>query len=146
VPTTVFFYGLQPYQEVPIAIEPGKVMLVKFLTIGDVDSDGEVTVFFELNGQPREVKVPDRKRVVPKVERAKADPANPKQVGAPMPGKVTLVTVILGQAVAKGTKLLAIEAMKMESSVYAPCDGKVARIHVQGGTMVSSGDLIVEIE
>ena len=71
IPTTIFFYGLQPYQEVPIEIEPGKVLLVKFLTVGDADADGNVTVFFELNGQPREVKVPDRKRTVTKVERSK---------------------------------------------------------------------------
>jgi pyruvate carboxylase len=146
VPTTVFFYGLQPYQEVPIEIEPGKVLLVKFLTIGDVDPDGMVTVFFELNGQPREVKVPDRKRAVKKEERAKADQGNPKHVGAPMPGKVTAVAVSLGQTITKGTKLLAIEAMKMETSVYSPRDGKVAKINVQAGTLVSTGDLLVEME
>src|SRR5580692_2543644 len=56
IPTPAFFYGMQPYVEWPIEIEPGKTLLVKFLTIGDADADGMVTVFFELNGQPREVK------------------------------------------------------------------------------------------
>ena len=84
IPTTVFFYGLQPYQEVPIEIESGKTLLVKFITVGDTDPDGDVTVFFELNGQPREVKVPDRKRAVTKVERPKADASKiPKHVGRP---------------------------------------------------------------
>jgi pyruvate carboxylase len=146
VPTTVFFYGLQPYQEVPIEIEPGKTLIVKFLTIGDPDPDGLVTVFFELNGQPREVKVPDRKRGPVKVERPKADPQNNKHVGAPMPGKISAVTVSLGQAIQKGHKLLAIEAMKMESAVYSPRDGKIAKIDVQPGNLVATGDLLVEIE
>jgi pyruvate carboxylase len=146
VPTTAFFYGLQPYQEIAIEIEPGKNLLVKFLTVGDTDPDGNVTVFFELNGQPREVKVPDRKRAVTKVERPKADKSNPGHVGAPMPGKVTAVSVAVGQAVTKGTKLLAIEAMKMETSVYSPRDGKVKRIEVSPGNTVATGDLIVEIE
>src|SRR6185436_15463666 len=76
IPTRAFFYGLQPYQEMPIEIEPGKSLIVKFLTVGDPDTEGNVTVFFELNGQPREVKVPDRKRTLVKVERPKADPQN----------------------------------------------------------------------
>jgi pyruvate carboxylase len=146
VPTPAFFYGLQPYQEVPIEIEPGKTLVVKFLTVGDPDADGMVTVFFELNGQPREVKVPDRKRGTAKVERPKADPQNAKHVGAPMPGKVSSVSVSLGQTIQKGTRLLAIEAMKMETAVYSPRDGKVAKIDVQPGTLVATGDLLVEME
>ncbi|MGN6368354.1 MAG: pyruvate carboxylase [Phycisphaerae bacterium] len=146
IPTTAFFYGLQPYQEIPIEIEPGKTILVRFLTVGDPDPDGMVTVFFELNGQPREVKVPDRKRVITKVERPKADSMNPKHVGAPMPGKVTAVSVSLGQTITKGAKLLSIEAMKMETAVYSPREGKIAKIDVQPGTLVAAGDLLIEIE
>jgi len=146
IPTPAFFYGLTAYQEVPIEIEPGKTLAVKFLTVGDPDPDGLVTVFFELNGQPREVKVPDRKRGVVKVERAKADAQNPKHVGAPMPGKISALAVSLGQSVTKGTKLLAIEAMKMETAVYSPRDGKITKIDVQPGNLVSTGDLLVEIE
>ncbi len=145
IPTTAFFYGLKPYQEVPIEIEPGKTLMVKFLTIGDPDADGLVTVFFELNGQPRDVKVPDRSRTVTKVERPKAEAGNAGHIGAPMPGKVTAVNVSLGQAIAKGAKLLSIEAMKMESAVYSPRDGKVAKIHVQPRNLVATGDLLVEI-
>jgi pyruvate carboxylase len=146
VPTPAFFYGLEPYQEIPIEMEPGKTLLVKFLTIGDPDADGLVTVFFELNGQPREVKVPDRKRGTVKVERPKADPQNPKHVGAPMPGKVSSVSVSLGQSIQKGTRLLAIEAMKMETAVYSPRDGKITKIDVHPGHQVATGDLLVEIE
>src|SRR3954454_16545012 len=100
--------------------------MVTFLTVGEPDAEGMVTVFFELNGQPREVKVPDRSRTVTRVERAKADRQNPKHVAAPMPGKVSAVSASAGQTVAKGAKLLAIEAMKMETAVYSPRDGKIA--------------------
>ena len=146
VPTVSFFYGMKPYQEVPIEIEPGKTLLVKFLTIGDPDADGVVTVFFELNGQPREVKVQDRKSgIKPRAAAPKAEPGNVNHVGAPMPGKVTSIAVSLGQAIGKGGKLLAIEAMKMETAVYSPRDGKIAKIHVQPGGAVATGDLLVEI-
>jgi pyruvate carboxylase len=146
IPTPAFFYGLLPHQEVPIDMEPGKTLLVKYLTSSEADTDGMITVYFELNGQPREVKVPDRKRGPVKVERAKADPQNPGHVGAPMPGKISAVSVSLGQTVAKGSKLLAIEAMKMETAVYAPRDGKIAKIDVNTGMLVAAGDLLVEIE
>jgi len=146
VPTKAFFYGLTPYEEVPIEIEPGKTLLVKFITIGDPDEDGMVTVFFELNGQPREVRVPDRKRTPARTQHPKADAQNPSHVGAPMPGKVISVSVVAGQTVNKGSKLLSIEAMKMETAVYSPRDGKITKIHVHPNSPVATGDLLVEIE
>jgi pyruvate carboxylase len=146
LPSRVFFYGLQPYQEVPIDIEPGKTLAIRYLTIGEPDADGMVTVFFELNGQPREVKVPDRKLGPSKAQRPKADPQNNRHVGAPMPGKVSAVSVSLGQPITKGAKLLAIEAMKMETAVYSPRDGKIAKIDVQPGNVVAAGDLLLEFE
>jgi pyruvate carboxylase len=82
---------------------------------------------------------------VMKVERPKADPQHPGHVGAPMPGKIASVSVSPGQSVQKGTKLLAIEAMKMETAVYAPRDGKIAKIDVRPGMLVAAGDLLVEI-
>ena len=147
VPTVPFFYGLQPYQEVPVEIEPGKTLLVRYLTVGEPDPDGMVTVFFELNGQPREIKVLDRKHIpTGRAAAVKADAANPHHVGAPMPGKVAAVAISLGQNLTKGAKLLTIEAMKMETAVYAPRDGKISKLHVQPGSLVSSGDLLVEFE
>ncbi len=148
IPTPTFFYGLKPYEEVPIEIEPGKTLLVKFLTAGEPDADGLVTVFFELNGQPREVKVPDRKRAAQTTRPAnlKADRDNPRHVGAPMPGKVATVSISQGETVTKGARLLSIEAMKMETAVYSPADGKVAKIHVHPGSPVAAGDLLVELE
>jgi pyruvate carboxylase len=147
IPTPAFFYPLQPYVEVPIQIEPGKTLLVKFLTVGDPDPDGMRTVFFELNGQPREVKVLDKSLGgKARSQFSKADRDNISHVGAPMPGKISAVSVSLGQTIVRGDKLFSIEAMKMETAVYSQRDGTIAKIHVQPGMTVSTGDLMVEIE
>ncbi len=147
LPTKAFFYPLQPFVEVPVELEPGKTMLIKFITSGDADPDGMRTIFFELNGQPREVKIHDRSLSgKSRTSLPKADRDNPRHVGAPMPGKISTLAVSLGQSIAKGEKLLSIEAMKMETSVYCPVDGKIAKIVTPPGTIVSSGDLLIELE
>ncbi len=147
IPTKAFFYGLLPGEEIPIEIEPGKTLLARYLTAGEPDADGMVTVFFEFNGQPREVKVFDKKRGgAAKVERPKADSNNPSHVGAPMPGKISTISISLGQTITKGGRLCSIEAMKMETAVYSPRDGKIKKIHIQPGGLVGTGDLLVEIE
>jgi pyruvate carboxylase len=146
LPTPVFFDGLAPGEEVDIEIEPGKTLIVKFLTVGDPHPDGARLVFFELNGQPREVLVHDPTAAVEPGKRAKADPADPLQVGAPMPGLVVSVGVAPGEAVTRGQKLLSMEAMKMETTLYAEHGGRVAELLVKPGTQVEAGDLLVRFE
>jgi pyruvate carboxylase len=146
LPTHAFFYGLQSGEEISVDIEPGKMLIVKYLTSGDVRPDGTRTVFFELNGQPREVVVTDRSREakVPRHPKAHAD--NPNHVGAPMPGKVSSVAVIKGQAVKAGDRLLSIEAMKMETAVYSPRNASVGDVLVKQGSIIGAGDLLVVLE
>src|SRR5262249_16699438 len=60
IPTRNFFYGLQPGEEISVEIERGKMLIIRSLTTGEARGDGTRTVFFELNGQPREVTVADR--------------------------------------------------------------------------------------
>ena len=110
----------------PVEIEPGKTLIIRYLTTGEPHEDGTRTVFFELNGQPREVNVPDRSLEGNLHKHPKADPDDPDHVAAPMPGKVSTVAVTKGQAVKEGERLLSIEAMKMETAVYSPRDAKVA--------------------
>ena len=126
IPTPAFFYGLKAGEEISVEIEPGKTLVVKYLTTGDLREDGTRTVFFELNGQPREVVVADRSVEGKLHKHPKADPDDPNHVGAPMPGKVSNVAVKKGQAVKAGERLLSIEAMKMETAVYSPREAKVA--------------------
>jgi pyruvate carboxylase len=145
-PTTVFFDGLTPGEEVSVDIEQGKTLIIRFLTLGDPHPDGQRTVFFELNGQPREVVVADKSLAGEVRKRAKAEPGNPLHVAAPMPGLVVTVVVSVGERVAKGQKLCTMEAMKMETTVYAEQAGKVAEILASPGTQVEGGDLIMRLE
>src|SRR5882762_3088933 len=145
LPTPAFFYGLKSGEEITIEIEPGKTLIVKFLTSSDAHPDGTRTLFFELNGQPREVNVRDRALRV--VERAhpKADPADPGQVPAPTAGVISGVAVQANHAVERGAKLLTLEAMKMQSNIYAPITGRVSKLLVAPGQHVEAKDLLVII-
>ena len=146
LPTPTFFYGQQSGEEIEVDIEKGKTLIVKYLTQGEPHPDGMRTVFFEFNGQPRDVTVVDNSLIVPASKFAKADPANPTHVGANMPGMVVTVAVQVGDAVVKGQKLLSMEAMKMESTVYAERDGQVTQVLVKPATRVETGDLLLTIE
>jgi pyruvate carboxylase len=146
LPTTVFFYGMEPGDETSIDIEAGKTLILKFLTVGEAHADGTRTVFFELNGQPREVVVADRSLADQAVKQRKAEAGNPLQVGAPMPGLVARVMVEAGDAVVAGQKLFALEAMKMETTVYAERAGTVAEVPARAGQQVEAGDLLLRYE
>ncbi|MCC7351543.1 MAG: pyruvate carboxylase [Phycisphaerales bacterium] len=146
IPTPNFFYGVLPGEEVSIEIEPGKTLIVKYLTTGEPREDGMRTIFFELNGQPREVVVPDRALEGNLHKHPKADPEDPNDVAAPMPGKVSSVVVKKGQKVKGGERLLSIEAMKMETAVYSPRESTVADVLVKAGSTVVAGDLLIVLE
>jgi pyruvate carboxylase len=145
LPTPPFFYGLHPDQEITISIEAGKTLVVRFLAIGEPHPDGTRTLFFELNGQPREIKVRDRALRIVAPAHPKADSADPGQVPAPTAGMVTSVAVELNQEVAREAKLLTLEAMKMQSNIYAPIAGHVSKIHVAPGQQVEAKDLLITI-
>jgi len=143
LPTPLFFFGPDPEVENPVEIEPGKTLIVKLLAVGEPHADGKRTVFFELNGQPREVEIPDRSLASTVRQAPKADPADPGQVGAPLPGLVVGVAVNVGDPVRKGQKLLSIEAMKMETTLYAERPGRVAEVLAAVGRQVETGELLV---
>ncbi len=145
-PPPQFFYRMEKGEEITIELEPGKTLVIKFLTVGEPRPDALRTVFFELNGRPREVDIKDRSTRQTEEAKAKADPAKAGEVGAPLPGLVTIVAVHLGQAVNKGDRLLVLEAMKMQSTVYSPVDGKVAKLTAHAGLQVEAKDLLLVIE
>jgi pyruvate carboxylase len=145
LPTPQFYYGMKRGEEAAVELEPGKTLIVKFLTVGEPHPDGTRTVFFELNGQPREVSVRDRKLEVKEAPRLKADPAQSGQIGAPIPGVISSVAVELGQAVNHGDRLLVMEAMKMQSTVYSPVAGTVRQVLAKPGQHVEAKDLLLEI-
>jgi pyruvate carboxylase len=144
LPTPAFFYGMKEREEVSIDIDPGKTLVVRMQGTGPAEEEGVVRVFFELNGQPRTLRV-EKAGAVRASKRRQADPADPLQVPAPMPGMVVTVAVKPGQKVRAGDPLVSIEAMKMETQIRAERDGKVKAVHVKPSDVVEAHDLLVEL-
>ncbi len=143
LPTPVFFYGMEPGDEITLEIERGKAIVIRLQTIGATDDDGNVKVFFELNGQPRIIKVPNRAMAGRIVTRRKAEEGNAKHVAAPMPGSVSSIAVAQGQPVKAGDVLLTLEAMKMETAIHAAQDCTIGEIAVKPGAQVDAKDLLI---
>ena len=143
LPTPVFFYGMQPGDEITVDIERGKTLIVRYATTGEPHEDGTRTVYFELNGEPRSVHVPDRKQVAQRPPQRKVEPGNPKHLGAPMPGTVATVTTAAGRKVTRGEVLVTLAAMKMETAVRAEADGEVVEVIAKPGAQVDAKDLLV---
>ena len=146
LPTRTFFYGMEPGEEIEAEIDPGVTLVIQLQAVGETTDDGEVKVFFELNGQPRTIRVPNRKIAATSVKRAKAEAGNPNHIGAPMPGVVASVAVSTGQKVKTGDLLLTIEAMKMETGLHAERDAVVKAVHVTPGGQIDAKDLLIELE
>ncbi|MEO6809307.1 MAG: pyruvate carboxylase, partial [Isosphaeraceae bacterium] len=146
LPTPMFFFGPDSESENPVEIEPGKTLIVKLLTVSDPHDDGKRTVFFELNGQPREIVVVDRSLASSVREVPKADPSDPNQIAAPLPGLVVTIGVNPGDAVRKGQKLLTIEAMKMETTLYAERPGRVEEVLTAVSRQVETGELLIRLK
>ncbi|MBT8153744.1 pyruvate carboxylase [Epibacterium ulvae] len=146
LPTKTFFYGMEPREEIAAEIDPGKKLEIRLQAIGETDDKGEVKVFFELNGQPRVIRVPNRKVAATQAANKKAEAGNANHIGAPMPGVVASVAVQPGQEVKEGDLLLTIEAMKMETGIHAERDATIAAVHVHAGGQIDAKDLLVELE
>ena len=145
LPTKTFFYSMNSGDEISLEIDPGKTLEIRMQAIGETDENGEVKVFFELNGQPRVIRVPNRLVTSETTSRPKADPSNSNHIGAPMPGVISTVSVNEGQAVKKGDLLLTIEAMKMETGIHVERDAKIKAVHVKPATQIDAKDLIIEL-
>ena len=146
LPTKTFFYGMEPGEEISVEINPGKTLEIRLLTMGETTDEGDVKVFFELNGQPRVIRVPNRLAKATNAARPKAQDGNPAHIGAPMPGSIASVAVITGQKVNAGDLIVTIEAMKMETGLHADRAATVKKIHVTAGTQIDAKDLLVELE
>ncbi len=145
LPTKTFFYGMEPGNQITAEIDPGKTLEIRLQAIGDTDEKGEVKVFFELNGQPRTIRVPNRLVKATTAANPKAEDGNDAHIGAPMPGVVASVGVSVGQKVVEGDLLLTIEAMKMETGIHAERDAVVKAVHVNAGGQIDAKDLLIEL-
>jgi pyruvate carboxylase len=146
VPTGVFLYGMEPGDESSIEIEEGKTLFIKYVARTLPDAQGMVTLFYEMNGHPRELQVPDKSLQASVKRHPKADPDNMHHVGAPMPGAVVEVAVKPGDEVEKDQLLIAIEAMKVQMYINSPVKGKVKEVLVAPGGRIDTGDLLVVFE
>ena len=145
LPTPAFFYGLEPGEEIAVSIEAGKTLFIKLVNIGLPDKEGKRIVSYELNGVPRESTILDASLLTKVKARLKADPADASQIGAPIPGVITGLHATVGGKVAKGDKLITLEAMKMQTTIYAPANGVVAEILVKVGDSVEGSDLLLKL-
>ncbi|MEZ5778339.1 MAG: pyruvate carboxylase [Paracoccaceae bacterium] len=146
LPTRTFFYGMEPGEEVSAEIDPGKTLEIRLQAVGETNDDGDVKVFFELNGQPRVIRVPNRMVKSKTAAKPKASDGNSCHIGAPMPGSVASVAVSSGQKVNAGDLLLTIEAMKMETGLHADRASTVKAVHVHPGSQIEAKDLLIELE
>jgi len=146
LPTRTFFYGMEPGDEISAEIDPGKTLEIRCQAISETSEDGEAKVFFELNGQPRVVRITDRKAKASAQSRPKAELGNPNHIGAPMPGVVASVAVQPGAQVKEGDLLLTIEAMKMETGIHAERDAVIKAVHVTPAAQIDAKDLMIELE
>jgi pyruvate carboxylase len=146
LPTTTFFHGMAIGEEIHVHVEPGRTYVIRLVAVSQPDGEGRRGVFFELNGAPRRIFVRDKSLGITVAEHRKADPDDPRQVGAPLPGLVVSYTRREGEKVVRGERLCVIEAMKMESNVSANVTGRIKQIVIPSGSRVSAGDLLLEIE
>ncbi|MBB6602722.1 pyruvate carboxylase [Bacillus pumilus] len=141
--TPTFFYGMRLGEEIEVEIEKGKTLIVKLVSIGEPNPDATRVLYFELNGQPREVVIKDESIKSSVQEKMKADRSNPNHIAASMPGTVIKVLVEKGQKISQGEHLMINEAMKMETTVQAPFTAVVDEIHVTNGEPIQTGDLLI---
>lgn len=144
--TPTFFYGMRLGEEIEVEIERGKTLIVKLVSVGQPQADGTRVVYFELNGQPREIVVKDDSIKATITSKIKADPKNENHIAASMPGTVVKVLVEKGELVDRGDHLMITEAMKMETTVQAPFPGIVKDIYVGNGEAIQTGDLLIDLQ
>ncbi|XP_044737041.1 pyruvate carboxylase, mitochondrial isoform X2 [Chrysoperla carnea] len=145
--TRIFLVGPKIGEEFNIEIEKGKSLVVRHLATADeTTKEGDRKVFFELNGQLRTIYVRDASAKKTVEVHPRAEKGNEKHLGAPMPGTVLEVRVKVGDTVDKGTPVVVLSAMKMETIVQSPVAGKVKKILVKVNDNLQAEDLVLEYE
>ncbi|KAK8088575.1 pyruvate carboxylase [Apiospora hydei] len=146
LPTKYFLTAPKIGEEFHVELEKGKVLILKLLAVGPLsENTGQREVFYEVNGEVRQVSIVDQKSSVENVSRPKVDPTDSSQVGAPMAGVLVELRVKEGSEVLKGSPIAVLSAMKMEMVISAPHNGKVSGLEVKEGDSVDGSDLVCKI-
>jgi len=143
--TSVFLNGLAPGETTEVEIEDGKTLMIKLINLEELDENNHRHIVFELNGFRREVTVLDQSQGQVKQAASLADPANPMEIGASIPGMISKLSVAEGDTVKVNDILAIIEAMKMETTVVSKVDGVIDKIHVGENQPVKAGELIISM-
>ena len=143
--TETFLHGMRMGEQIEVQIEKGKTLIIRLDEIGEPDVLGNRVLFFNLNGQRREISVNDQSIKTQVVAKRKADSTDPQQIGATMPGSVLDILVKKGEQVKKGQALMVTEAMKMETTIEAPFDATIEEIHAVAGEAIQTKDLLIEL-
>ncbi|KAF1304717.1 MULTISPECIES: pyruvate carboxylase [Enterococcus] len=144
--TPTFFQGMRLGETINVEIEKGKILIIRLDEIGEPDIEGNRVLFFNLNGQRREIVIKDNSIISSVQTKRKAEPTNKEQIGATMPGSVLSVLVKKGDRVERGDTLMVTEAMKMETAIEARFDGVVEHIYVTEGEAITTDDLLIEVK
>ncbi|OPJ57294.1 pyruvate carboxylase [Alkalithermobacter paradoxus] len=139
----VFFYGLRKGEECEVEIEEGKVLTIKLIEISNTSKDGYKSLTFELNGMRREIQIEDKSFSSSKETVLKADLNNKYHIGTSIPGKVIKLLVKEEDEVKENTPLVIVEAMKMETTIMSKISGKIDKIYVKEGQLVSDKQLLM---
>ena len=142
----IFFHSLSEGETCEVKVAEGKVLIVKLHEVRPVDAEGFREAVFEVNGNRRIIKIKD-KSVTVNAHNAVlyADPSNPLEVGANIPGNIIKVLVSEGEAVEENQPIAIIEAMKMETNILATAKGNVEKIYVSEGQQVKAGEMIAKL-
>jgi len=144
----LFFYGLKRGVPAEVEVEEGKIFIIQLVSMGKVDSEGYRQVVFEVDGNRRAMNILDKTYRSEKAvsATAMADPANPDEIGASIPGTVSKILVKEGDIFTADKSLIVIEAMKMETSIKPQGNGKVKEILVKEGQAVKAGELLMRLD
>lgn len=144
LPTKSFYYPLKPNEEIIVNLDLGKNIIIKLRYMGEPNEDGFREVFFQMNGQTRNVLVKDNAVKSVKVTNAKA--SGPNDIGAPLQGSLLKILVAEGDKIEKDTPLFIIEAMKMETTICAPKAGTIYKVVLKEKAMIEQDDCVIQLQ
>lgn len=143
----IFFHGLSEGETCEIKFDEGNIMIVRLLEVKASDQDGNREAVFEINGNRRIIKIKDTSVAIHTHNSVLcADPDDPMEIGANIPGNIIKVLVKEGETVAEQQPVAVIEAMKMETNILAASAGVVERIYVSEGEQVKAGQMVAKLK
>ncbi|MGL5439096.1 MAG: pyruvate carboxylase [Filifactoraceae bacterium] len=143
LPSKTFFYGMEIGEELEVEIESGKSVNIKYTGLSDADEKGVRTLYFDVNGSPRETEIVDKSVEVKRDNKRKAEQKNIKHLSSPIPGTIAGIFVKSGDTIQINQPLFTVEAMKMETTVLSKINGIVDEVFITLGERINDDELII---